>query len=250
MQIIKMNDKLVSIIVPVKNAEKYIKNSILSILHQSYKFIEVIVIIDNCSDSSELIVNSIKKRDKRVAVHKLKGSTGVANARNLALKLSQGRYIAFCDSDDVWTPKKLEIQLNLMNSSGAAISHGSAILIDENGAKLGLRKSPRLVDYYMLRYRNFLINSSCLVDIQKIGTLHQKSVRHEDYEMWLYIFKKSYYSIAPSKPIVYYRIHKKNLTSNKLKSIAWMINIQKLHGINLLEIFINLFKNFYSRICI
>jgi GT2 family glycosyltransferase len=245
-----MNDKLVSIIIPAKNSEKYIKNSILSILRQSYKVIEIIVILDNCSDSSELIVNSLKRKDSRIRAYKLKGVTGVANARNLGLKLSHGRYIAFCDSDDLWTPKKIEKQLKLIRKNNAPISHGSAILIDENGAKLGIRMAPRFVNYNMLRYRNFLINSSCLVDIKKTGALKQKNIPHEDYNMWLSIFKKSFFSISPCEPILYYRIHKNNLTSNKFKSVAWMIKIQRLHGISLLEIFINLFKNFHSRVSI
>lgn len=94
-----MNDEKISIIVPVYNTEKYVKKSISSILNQSYKNIELIIINDGSTDNSEKIVKDLIKKNKNVKYKKIKNS-GVAHARNIGLEMATGKYVGFVDSDD------------------------------------------------------------------------------------------------------------------------------------------------------
>ena len=104
---------MVSVIVPVYNAEKYIEACVMSILSQTYSDIEVLLINDGSTDQSGHIIDDIAKRDSRISVFHT-GNRGVAAARNFGIAQSKGEYIAFLDCDDWWEPGKLKAQLHLM----------------------------------------------------------------------------------------------------------------------------------------
>jgi glycosyltransferase involved in cell wall biosynthesis len=104
-----MNQPLVSIILPVFNTEKYVAQAIQSVLDQSYKNLEIICINDGSSDNSLEIVKSFG--DKIIIVD-LEKNSGIAAARNEGIKIAHGDYLAFMDSDDLWTPNKIELQMN------------------------------------------------------------------------------------------------------------------------------------------
>ena len=111
-------NKLVSIIVPVYNSEKFLKNSIESVLEQTYKNIELILIDDGSTDNSLEVCNNFRLKDERVKIISTENK-GVSNARNLGIKNAQGKYIMFCDSDDLYHKKYIQIMvesLELANS--------------------------------------------------------------------------------------------------------------------------------------
>ena len=101
-----MIDDLVSIIMPAYNAEKYIEEAIESVLKQTYRNWELIIVNDCSIDATEQIVKKYQEQDERIKFHSLTENQGVANARNTALQNAVGRYIAFLDSDDMWLPEK------------------------------------------------------------------------------------------------------------------------------------------------
>lgn len=105
---------LISVIVPAYNAEKYIEKCINSILNQTYKDIEVLVIDDGSKDDTYKILCEIKKSDKRLKVYKQKNA-GVSSARNYGMKMATGKYIGFVDSDDYITPNMYEVMINNMD---------------------------------------------------------------------------------------------------------------------------------------
>lgn len=107
-------DELVSVIIPAYNREKTIEKAIQSVLDQTYKDIEVIVVDDGSTDATVLAVNGIG--DKRVKCISLDKNSGACRARNKGLEKAQGRYIAFQDSDDIWKPEKLEKQIAILKS--------------------------------------------------------------------------------------------------------------------------------------
>ena len=105
---------LVSVVTPVHNAEKYIETTLKSILNQTYKNLEVILVDDASKDSSREIIKKYEKIDSRVRPILLDNNVGVANARNEGIKNARGQYIAFLDSDDIWLEEKLEEQIIFM----------------------------------------------------------------------------------------------------------------------------------------
>lgn len=114
----------ISVIVPVYNREKTLRRSLESVLAQTCKNIEVIVVDDCSTDSSRNIANSIADRDKRVRVISLGENYGAAYCRNYGVNLAVGAVIAFQDSDDVWRPNRLEVQIEAMRSKKAVVVIG------------------------------------------------------------------------------------------------------------------------------
>lgn len=104
---------VVSVIIPVYNAEKYLRECLDSVINQTFKDIEIICVDDGSTDNSVNILNEYAERDNRVIVLK-QNNSGPSKARNLGWDLAKGIYIAFLDSDDVWHRRKLEIQHNFM----------------------------------------------------------------------------------------------------------------------------------------
>ena len=117
-----MND-LVSIIMPSYNCAEYIEESIRCVLAQTYPHWELIVIDDGSTDDSVARVTALKAADDRIALYHNERNEGPAFTRNRALRMAKGRWIAFLDSDDLWTPEKLEKQLKFMAENGYAFSY-------------------------------------------------------------------------------------------------------------------------------
>ena len=105
---------LISVIIPYYQKKKYITSSINSVLKQSYKNLELIIIYDDTNHEDLTILNNLKKRDKRVKIFINKKNLGAGLSRNKGIKLSRGKFIAFLDSDDLWSRNKLKKQIFFM----------------------------------------------------------------------------------------------------------------------------------------
>jgi teichuronic acid biosynthesis glycosyltransferase TuaG len=131
------NEPLISIIIPVFNAQKYIEETILSVIGQTYSNWELIVVDDCSTDHSVNIIQDIILLDIRIRLIKSEvGSGGPARPRNIGIESSTGKYIAFLDNDDAWLPDKLEKQVSLMQSKGYAMCYGSVSVVNENGKEI------------------------------------------------------------------------------------------------------------------
>ena len=130
-----MKSKVISIIVPVYNAQNSIDKCIRSIIEQTYKNIELILIDDGSTDDSLVICNKYAKTDKRIKIiHKENG--GVSSARNIGLKNANGDYISFVDSDDYLDKKMYEVLLDNIEKNKSSIGICNVCLEDENGKML------------------------------------------------------------------------------------------------------------------
>ena len=113
-----MYNKKITVIITSFNSEKYLKESISSVINQTYKNLEIIIVDDGSNDNSKKIINFFKNQDKRIRTILLKKNSGSeAVTRNFGIKKSKGEYISFLDADDIWLPKKLETQVQYMNKS-------------------------------------------------------------------------------------------------------------------------------------
>ena len=118
-------NKKVSIIIPNYNSEKFIEDSINSVISQTYDNWEMIIVDDCSSDNSQHKILSLANKDTRIKTILLKKNVGAAEARNIALRKANGNYIAFLDSDDLWNNEKLEKQINFMIKNRVAFSFTS-----------------------------------------------------------------------------------------------------------------------------
>ncbi len=129
-----MSEPLVSVIVPVYNAEKYLKRCLDSILRQTYRNTEIILVDDGSTDKSGKICSEYRKKDKRVRVISQKNS-GVAMARNAGLRKARGEYIAFVDSDDFVMEEYINVLVSVAETEDADIVQCEAIPIKDSSTQ-------------------------------------------------------------------------------------------------------------------
>ena len=186
-----MEEKLVSIIMPTYNCGKYIEQSINSVISQTYKNWELIIIDDCSTDNTIDIVNKFK--DKRIKFLQNPKNSGAAISRNYGLREAKGKWIAFLDSDDLWKSQKLEKQIKFMIENSYYFSYTNYIEIDENSKQNGRKVTgPKKIT------RTGMYNycwPGCLTvmyDVEKIGLIQIEDIKkNNDYAMWLKAIKKA-----------------------------------------------------------
>ena len=132
------NEPLVSIITPLYNCEKYIEETILSVINQTYKNWEMIIVDDCSKDKGVEIVEKYQRLDSRIKLYKNEINLGGAGTRNKCIEKAKGKYIAFLDSDDLWKKEKLEKQISFMEKNNYLFSYTKYERISEDGYKLNL----------------------------------------------------------------------------------------------------------------
>lgn len=231
----------VSIITPIYNSEKFIDKCIESVLNQTYNNWEMLLVNDYSSDNSIEIVKEYQKKDSRIKLFHLEINSGAAIARNLAIEKAEGEIIAFLDSDDVWTSKKLEIHVDFMVKNNTAFSHTSYGFIDEEGKKISKTFH---VSNYPVTYKHLLKRTeiSCLTamyDVRKTGKMYMPDIRRkQDYGLWLSILKKGFVSLPLDLELAFYRQRKGSATNNKFRLIRkHYLFLNKTQGLGFLESF-------------
>lgn len=230
-----MND-LVSIITPCYNNAAFIAQTIDSVFAQTYPYWEMIIVDDGSNDNSKQIIDDYAAQDKRLKIIKLAKNTGTAQARNKAIKIAKGRYIAFLDADDLWISHKLKQQLKFMDVHNLGFTYASYQLIDANNNILGVYKTPPNINYYDLLKGSVIGCSSAIYDTQILGKVYFPINEIEDYVLWLRILKTIKTAKGIQKPLAIYRINPQSRSANKLKAAIgqWQIYRQN-ERLNLLK---------------
>ena len=220
-----MND-LVSVIIPVYNSETTIHQTLESIGKQTYQHIEIIAYDDASCDSSLSILHSAaEKYDFPIKVLSGKENKGVSFARNECMKISSGRYIAFCDSDDIWFPEKIDIQIDAMINSGFSCCHSAIYICDNNMNILSNEETKPRVRLSDQKFRNNIILSTGIYDRKNIGIFYfEENLPHEDFQMWNELLK-NHDSIGIVEPQVCYRLRSDSLSSKKHNVWIWFLKI-------------------------
>lgn len=243
---------LVSVILPSFNSCEYIAKTIESVLDQSYKNFELIIIDDASNDSSVRIIKSYKNVDERVKLIELRENKGQAFARNKGIEVANGDYITFIDSDDIWVNIFLEEQLNFMKSANAQVVFSSYQRMDEKLEKnLGVFKVPSKTTYKALLKSNYMSCLTTVIDIRSLGKFYfrDKLKMHEDFVLWLEVLKKAKVAYGNPSVLAIYRIRNKSVSRNKFKGIIriWDIylNIEKLNvAYSIYNLILYIFKGF------
>lgn len=240
-----MKYNLVSIIMPAYNASKFISLSIQSVLDQSYDKFELIICDDCSNDDTRDVVTQYARVDGRIKLIVNDENIGIAGTRNRCISHASGDIIAFCDADDTWREDKLELQVTKLCAGNYSIVSSNCNLIDEFGGHLGSRVCPEIITPKIMRFRNFIINSSAIYRRQA-HDLPFYHVKHEDYLFWLHISNNTS-TYCCQDPLVDYRIHGNNFTRNKFKSFFWQYFVWRRRGESLLMIPVLFFLNLLSR---
>jgi len=211
----------ISVICTVKNGEKTIKNTISSVMNQTFNEFEIIVIDDGSEDSTLNILRNIKKIYPKLRIVKTKG-IGRSEALNLAITKSMGLYIANIDADDVWHPRKLEIQYKMMKDNPdifligtlSKIFYSDDLPIWKNTSDNIFMKPIK----FKLLIRNPIMHSSVLMNKNKVKNLGMYNTQREsqvDYELWLRALQDGLKMVNIEEELVGKRIHKDQSYENK-----------------------------------
>lgn len=241
-----MVEPLVSIITPAYNSEKFINETIKSVVEQTYKNWEMIIVDDCSHDRTCEIVNTWSEKDQRIKLIKQKINLGAADARNIALENSNGRFIAYLDADDVWYPNKLSKQVQFMIDMKCGFSCCSYEVIDSDGKsknKYVYMKSK--LDYMGFLTNNLLQTVGIMADLQIIERnklLMPQMKRRQDAATWLQVLRSGYRCYGMKDVLAKYRRVEGSLSSNKFKAAkgVWNLyrNVEKLNLIVSIKCFI------------
>ena len=216
-----MKEELISIITPVYNSEKYIERTIESVINQTYKNWEMILVDDCSTDNSESIVKKYSCNDQRIKYYRLKENSGAGKARNLALEKAKGTYIAYLDSDDIWKKEKLEKQLKFMKSNKYAFSCTSYEKIDENDNYKKTIEMPKEINYKFYLRNTIIQTVGVMVNVNIVGkeTLKMPDIRRrQDAATWCQVLKKGFNCYGMKEVLACYRVVSNSLSSNKIKA--------------------------------
>lgn len=214
--------ELISIIVPVYNAESYIEETVAMVRAQTCQSWELLLVDDHSGDQSLARMETLAKQDHRIRVIAKPSNEGAALARNTGIDHSRGRYIAFLDADDVWMPDKLEKELAFLKEKDAAFVYTAYEFGDEKAGRTGkvVHVLPVLT-YKKALSRTIIFTTTVLIDTQKTGKelLHMPDIKSEDTATWWKILKAGYPAYGLDEVLAIYRRPPHSLSSNKLEAV-------------------------------
>ena len=215
---------LVSIITPTYNSEAFIEATIKSVLAQTYKNWELIVIDDASVDNTLNVIQPYIEAYPNIKLIVNKENLGAALTRNKGIKLAEGHFIAFLDGDDVWKPQKLETQVNFMLNNNLAVCFCSYDLMDETGGLLGKTvKALPILNHKKLLRSNYIGNLTGMYNTAILGKIYAPNLRkRQDWLLWLDAVKKSGQpAIGIKESLAVYRLRKASMSSNKLNLLKY-----------------------------
>ncbi len=236
---------LVDIILPNFNKENYLQETIDSILGQSFKDFNLFIIDDNSTDNSIKIID--KYSDPRIKFLKLKKNKGVYFCRNLGMRLSKSKYISFIDADDYWNKDKLKNQISFMDVNKYKFTYTDYIPFkSKNNIKVFKKKINVNKEFDL---KKFIYNSSIAMSTIVINRSILKNIKFKKLKICEdYLFKcemlKEHNAFKCENAIMFYRILKHSLQSNKIRNIYWVWYINKRYNK------LNFYKNLISLILI
>ena len=215
----KAKNILISVVIPYFKKKKYLYNCINSVLKQSHKKIEVIIVYDDENHKDLFYLKKIIKKDKRFKIIINKKNQGVSISRNIGIKKTKGKFITFLDADDLWEKNKLKFQLNFMIKNKIDITHTNYKVINDENKIIRIMKVEKLLTFKKLLnscdigLSTVMINSRIkkLINFKKIKT-------KEDYILWLNLSKK-YQIVGIDKFLTKWRKSENSLSSSTIQKI-------------------------------
>jgi teichuronic acid biosynthesis glycosyltransferase TuaG len=213
---------LVSIIMPAYNCEQVISQTIESVLAQSYTNWELIIVDDGSTDRTLAIIQTYANQDARIKLHKQQVNGGAAHARNTAIDLASGRYLAFLDSDDLWVANKIEKQITFMQNHDYSFTCTSYMKIDEQGNSLNRTIHVAPIRDYEGVLKTCPGNSTVIYDAHVLGKFKMPNLKNrQDYVMWLNVVKKAQFLYGIDETLGSHRIRKGSLSNKKLRLLGY-----------------------------
>lgn len=221
-------NRFVSVIMPAYNGERFAGEAIRSVLRQTHRNFELIIIDDGSSDTTREIIDEMRRNDGRIiSIYRDRSSGTPAMPRNLGLDTAQGEFIAFLDCDDAWLPEKLERQLAHMARNNSAASYTAYLRVTESGIPIRNITVPETMSYGNLLTNTAIATSSVIINRDLVKDDRFLQIGHEDYEYWLRLAKKHGPFTGLNEVLLRYRIVKGSVSSKQFRKISWTWNIYR-----------------------
>lgn len=237
---------LVSVIMPSYNTAEFIKESINSVLNQTYQNFEIIIVDDCSTDNTDEVVAEIK--DERIKYIKNQKNSGAAVSRNRALREAKGKWIAFLDSDDVWLPEKLEKQISFMKENDYRFTYTDYRIV-WNGKDMEpkIYIGPNVVNRKLMYRYCYFSTITVMYNREAIGLVQIADVKkNNDYAMWLKIIEKADCYRLPEVLSYYYKHDNSISSGSKIKLIKHhYILYRKAMGLGKLKSVLYTIKNLF-----
>ena len=238
---------LVSVIIPYYKKRNFVRETIDSVINQTYDNLEILIIYDDTNLNDLEFLQEISKLDNRIKIINNKKRLGAGLSRNIGIEQSNGRYVAFIDADDTWLPDKLKDQISFMKKKNYQISHTSYFIIDEKKRVVGQRNARDLLSIDEVLKSCDIGLSTVIIEkkiITKTSTKFPQLVTKEDFVFWLSLLKKNYKFYALESNLTNWTRSKNSLSSS---------TIQKLYdGFKVYNYYMNFntIKSVYYLICL
>lgn len=213
----KRNIPKVSVIMPVYNAERYLREAVESILNQTYRDFELLLFDDGSTDNSKDIINLLATRDDRIVVFS-RGNKGLVATLNEMIKSSKGEFIARMDADDISLPKRLELQTSFLEKNIDIVAVGGlSILINERTQKITPLQQPldhnaidsaNLIGHCSIVHPSAMIRKDALL---AVGSYRIEFPQAQDLDLWLRMAEVGRLANLPD-PILLFRIHSESIS--------------------------------------
>lgn len=226
-----MIEPLVSVIMPVYNAENHVAESIASVIAQSYTNWELLIIDDVSADGSLKIATAIAAKEKRIKIFSTGTRSGSASTRNTGITHASGKYIAFLDADDIWMNNKLERQISFMMEKEIQFSFTDYEIIKADGRRTHkIISCPGHITYRQLLRSNTIGCLTAVYDAGSLGKMYMPDiVKRQDYGLWLNILRTGITGYGINESLALYRTGHSALSSNKLSVLKYNWQILREH---------------------
>ncbi len=218
-----VNSDLVSIITPAFCSASFIGEAINSVISQTYSNWEMIITDDCSPDDTIAVIRKWALVEPRVRLIAMDRNVGPALARNAALQNSQGRWIAFLDSDDLWLPDKLERSISHAQKNKAVFIYTGYRRISSDGSKIGRYINvPLYLTYNELLGNTAIVTSTVILDRSVLGDVRMKNTYYDDFDCWLQILKRGHLAVGLNEDLMRYRVLKNSVSRNKHRSARYV----------------------------
>ncbi len=234
-------EELISVIVPVYNAERFIEETIACVAAQTCSRWELLLVDDASTDGTTAIIEKYigDTGDQRIRLIRQPENLGAARARNRGLQEAAGRYIAYLDADDLWAPEKLEHELAFMAERNAAFAFTGYEFVDENGRGTGkVVRVPESLTYRQALKNTTIFTTTVMFDTEKISRelLEMPVMKSEDTALWWKILRNGYTAWGLDENLAKYRRAGRTLSSNKLEALRRIWNLyRQAEGLSVLS---------------
>jgi len=240
-------DDLVSVIIPYYKKRNFVKETVVSVLNQSYDSLEILIIYDDTNLNDLEFLQEISKLDNRIKIINNNKRLGAGLSRNKGIEQSNGKYIAFIDADDTWAPEKLKDQISFMKKNNYQISHTSYFIINEQKKIIGQRKARDLLSINEVLKSCDIGLSTVIIErkvIVKTNAKFPKLVTKEDFVFWLMLLKKNYKFYAYDSNLTNWTDSKNSLSSSTIQKLfdGFRVYNKYMH--------FNIIKSLYYLVCL